>query len=236
MLAPSRELSAKRVKTEFTSGIMRRVMLEIKSAVLVESCSMPQGMYRVRSRRRWGVWVTGVGEFTNVDSTDNAAGYYLQTGGVTVGVDYRVFPFFAIGFTGGYAHTNADLANGGNIEVNNGTLGLYATAFENGFYLDTAVTGGPSGYNTRRTALLGSANGNTGGGGLNVLVAAGYEWKKGGLSIGPTANFQFTYVGFSAFTESGSLAPLRFPDQNSESERTAFGAGAEAGEQFRWLC
>ena len=88
------------------------------------------------------------------------------------------------------------------------------------------MTGGPSGYNTRRTALLGSANGSTDGGDFNVLVAAGYDWKKGALSIGPTANFQYTYVGFSGFTESGSLAPLKFPNQNSESERTAFGAKA----------
>jgi outer membrane autotransporter protein len=175
---------------------------------------------------RWGVWVTGIGEFTNVDSTNNAAGYYLQTGGVTLGVDYRVCSNFAIGLTAGYAHTGANLANGGSLEVNGGTLGLYATVFGGGFYLDAAVTGGPSGYDSHRTALLGSANGSTDGGDLNVLVAAGYEWKKGGLSIGPTANFQFTYVGFSGFTESGSLAPLKFPDQNSESERTAFGMKA----------
>jgi outer membrane autotransporter protein len=178
------------------------------------------------AENRWGVWVTGIGEFTNVDSTDNAAGYYLQTGGVTLGVDYRVCSNFAIGFTTGYAHTDASLANGGDIEVNGGTFGLYATAFSSGFYLDTAVTGGPNGYNTRRTALLGSANGNTDGGDLNVLVAGGYDWKKGGLTIGPTANFQFTYVGFSGFTESGSLAPLKFPGQNAESERTAFGMKA----------
>jgi Autotransporter beta-domain len=62
---------------------------------------------------RWGVWVTGIGEFTDVDSTDNAPGYYLQTGGLTLGVDYRVSPNLAIG----------------NLKVNGGTLGRYATAF-----------------------------------------------------------------------------------------------------------
>jgi outer membrane autotransporter protein len=175
---------------------------------------------------RWGVWVTGVGEFTSIDSTDNAAGYYLETGGFNLGIDYRICSNFAIGFTTGYAHTDASLANGGNIDVNGGTFGLYATAFGNGFYLDTAVTGGPSGYNTQRSALLGSANGNTDGGNFNILVAGGYDWKKGALTIGPTANFQFTYVGFSSFTESGSLAPLKFPSQNAESERTAFGMKA----------
>jgi outer membrane autotransporter protein len=172
---------------------------------------------------RWGVWVTGNGEFTSIDSTENAAGYYLQTGGVSLGVDYRLCSNFAIGFTTGYAHTDAGLDNGGNIDVNGGTFGFYATAFGNGFYFDNAITGGPNGYNVNRTALLGSASGNTDGGEFNVLVAGGYDWKKGGLSIGPTASFQYTYVGFTSFTESGSLAPLKFPSQNAESERTAFG-------------
>jgi outer membrane autotransporter protein len=175
---------------------------------------------------RWGVWVTGIGEFANVDSSNGAAGYDIQTGGVTLGVDYRVCSIFAIGFTAGYANINADLPNGGNLDVNAGTLGLYATVFASGFYADAAVTGGPSGYDSRRTALLGSANGNTDGGDFNVLVAAGYDWTKGGLSIGPTASFQYTYVGLNGFTESGSIAPLKIDSQNVESERTAFGMKA----------
>ncbi len=175
---------------------------------------------------RWGVWVTGIGEFTNVDSTNDAAGYDIRSGGVTLGVDYRFTSCFAIGLTAGYANINADLPDGGNLDVNAGQLGLYATAFGSGFYADAAVTGGPSGYDSRRTALLGSASGNTDGGNFNVLIAAGYDWQKGGLSIGPTANFQYSYVGFSSFNESGSLAPLKFPSQNAESERTAFGMKA----------
>ncbi len=175
---------------------------------------------------RWGVWVTGIGEFANVSSTNEAAGFDIQTGGVTFGVDYRVCSIFAIGLTAGYANINADLPNGGNLDVNSGQLGFYATLFGNGFYADADLTGGPSGYDTRRTALLGSANGNTDGGNFNVLIAAGYDWKKDGLSIGPTANFQFTYVGLGGFTESGSIAPLKVDSQNAESERTAFGAKA----------
>jgi autotransporter-associated beta strand protein len=175
---------------------------------------------------RWGVFLTGLGEFTNVDSTSNAPGYDVDTGGFTLGVDYRLTPNFAIGLFGGYAHTNVNLVGGGNIDVNAGKIGAYATIFGNGFYLDAAVSGGPSGYDTRRVALQGNASGSTDGADLNVLVAGGYDWKVGNLSIGPTASFQFSYVGLDSFTETGSLAPLKFPDQNTESERTAFGAKA----------
>ena len=177
-------------------------------------------------QNRWGVFVTGIGEFTDVDSTFNASGYDLATGGFTTGIDYRIGSHFAIGLTGGYAYTHADLVNDGSIAVNGGKLGLYATAFGSGFYLDTAVIGGLNGYDTRRTALQGTASGDTVGGDLNVLVAAGYDWKKGGLSIGPTASFQYTLVGFGDFTESGSLAPLAYPSQHAESFRTAFGMKA----------
>jgi outer membrane autotransporter protein len=175
---------------------------------------------------RWGFFVTGLGEFINVDSTPNANGYDVNTGGITLGVDYRVTPYFAVGLLGGYAHNNVSLVGGGNIDVNGGTFGAYATLFGDGFYLDTAVTGGPNGYDTHRTALQGSASGSTEGGDINVVVSAGYDWKHGNFSIGPTASFEFGYVGLDGFSETGSLAPLKFPDQNTESETTAFGARA----------
>ena len=188
--------------------------------------SGPAPVFAPVPENRWGIFATGLGEFTNVDNTFNARGYDLATGGFTMGIDYRIGSHFAIGLTGGYAYTHADLFNGSRIKVNGGKLGLYGTAFASGFYLDTAVVGGLSGYDTRRTALEGSASGETLGGDLNVLVAAGYDWKKGGLTIGPTANFQYTLVGFGDFSESGSLDPLAYPSQNAESFRTAFGMRA----------
>jgi uncharacterized protein with beta-barrel porin domain len=175
---------------------------------------------------RWGFFATGLGEFTDVSTADGARGFNLRTGGVTLGVDYRISSNFAIGLTGGYAHTGIDLAGNGSIDVDGGTGGFYATAFGNGFYVDTSVSGGASTYDTHRTALLGTANGSTDGANLNVLVAGGYDWTQGALTIGPIASFQYTYVGLNSFTESGSLAPLRFGDQSVDSIRTALGIKA----------
>jgi uncharacterized protein with beta-barrel porin domain len=172
---------------------------------------------------RWGVFVTGVGEFTNAGNTPNATGYDVHTGGFTTGVDYRVTPFLAVGLTAGYAHSTVNLNAGGDIDVNSGKFGVYATAFNQGFYLDTAISGGPGGYDSQRTALQGTASGSTNGGDFDFLVAAGYDRKVGVLTIGPIASFQLSYIGINAFSESGSLAPLKFPDQNFESERTGFG-------------
>ena len=192
------------------------------------------------------MFVTGIGDFVKVADTPNAPGFYLRTGGVTAGVDYRVGSNFVIGLTAGYSHTGGDLTENGSLDINNEIIGLYATAFSGGFYLDTALTGNLSQYDTQRTAPLvdlmngqakaiGSrtASGSTDGFNLNVLVAGGYDWKIGYLSIGPTAEFQYIHISVDGFTESGPSVPqpeavlkLKINDQHPESIRTAFGMKA----------
>jgi outer membrane autotransporter protein len=137
----------------------------------------------------------------------------------------------------------------GRVWVNGGKLGLYATFFQNeplaaaptmskdsskeapapalsiakGFYADAAVFGGYNSYDTRRSALQGEARGDTDGGEVNALFGIGYDFKKGGLTFGPTATFNYTYVGLNGFTEHGSLAPLNVHGSDGESLRSAFG-------------
>ena len=176
--------------------------------------------------RRWGFFVTGVGEFTKLGDTSNARGYDLTTGGFTLGVDYRLTPNFALGLMAGYANTGIDLSRNGRITVDGGKLGIYATWFTGGFYADAAVSGGLNGYETRRTALRGTARGSENGGEINALFATGYDWKNGGLTVGPTASFQYTHIGLGDFTENGSLAPLTYGSQRAESLRSAVGAKA----------
>jgi outer membrane autotransporter protein len=169
---------------------------------------------------RWGVFLTGMGDFTSVGSHD---GYDLTTGGFTLGVDYKLTPHLAIGVLAGYAGTGTDLPNSGRIFVNSGTVGLYGTYFQGGFYVDTAVSGGYNGYDSRRSGFGGDARGSTDGGQLDVLFATGYDFKFGSLTIGPTATFQYTDVKIDGFSERGSLAPLNVGSQSSDSLTSAFG-------------
>jgi outer membrane autotransporter protein len=200
---------------------------------------------------RWGVFLSGTGEWVSVGNTYNARGYDLTSGGFTLGIDYKVTPNFAVGLAAGYTGSSADLTDRGRVYVNGGKLGLYATFFQNeqvspapttskdakevqapsyniakGFYADVAVFGGYNSYDTRRSALQGEARGDTEGGELNVLFGTGYDFKKGNLTFGPTASFNYTYLGTDAFTEHGSLAPLNIHGGKGESLRTAFGIKA----------
>src|SRR4029450_10608216 len=52
-------------------------------------------------QNRWGFFVTGIGEFTKVDDTSVAHGYYLPTGGVSFGADNLGSQEFVIGGNGG---------------------------------------------------------------------------------------------------------------------------------------
>ncbi len=173
--------------------------------------------------KRWGAFLSGSGEWVSVGNTDNARGYDLTSGGFTLGVDYKVCPNFAIGLAAGYTGTSIDLTDNGRVWVNGGKIGLYATTFAGGWYADAAAFGGYNSYDFRRSALEGEARGDTDGGELNVLVGTGYDFKAGGLTFGPTASFNYTYVGTSDFTEHGSLAPLNIHGGKGESLRTAFG-------------
>lgn len=192
----------------------------------VEEKSSPRYM-QPSAGNRWGVFVTGTGEFANVGDEDlNARGYDITTGGVTLGLDYRVTNNFAIGLAGTYAHSNVDLVGDGHIDADGGKLALFATFFTREFYFEGAATGGLTNYDTRRGALLGDANGSTDGAEFHGLVAAGYDWTIGCFTFGPTASFQYSYIDFNSFTESGSLAPLHYPDQNEDAERSAVGLRA----------
>jgi outer membrane autotransporter protein len=175
---------------------------------------------------RWGVFVTGAGEFASVGDTSNARGYDMTTAGFTLGVDYKVTPHFVIGLAAGYDNSSADLAEGGRMTVDGGKFALYSSYFTGGFYADAAVQGGYNSYETSRSALEGTARGSTDGGEFSAIFGTGYDFKKGGLSFGPTANFGYTYLGLGSFTERGSLAPLSFGNQHQDSITSTFGAKA----------
>ena len=71
---------------------------------------------------------------------------------------------------------------------------------------------------------MGDALGSTDGYELNGFLGAGYDWKMNSWTFGPVGTIQYTYIDFNSFTETGSLAPLHFPDQNEDSVRSTVGA------------
>jgi outer membrane autotransporter protein len=172
---------------------------------------------------RWGVWMTGFGDFVNVDGDGNAHGYDFTTGGVSLGIDYRITDQLAIGAMGDYSHTWTALQPSGHIDVDSGRGGLYATWFSHGMYLNGAIYGGHNNYDSSRAALGGLATGGTEGAEWSTFVSGGYDFHFSALSIGPIASLQYTDVGIDSFGEKGSLAPLQIHSDSAESLRSDVG-------------
>jgi outer membrane autotransporter protein len=172
---------------------------------------------------RWGVWVTGFGDFVNVDGDGNAQGYNFTTGGVSLGIDYRITDQLAIGIMGDYSHTWTSLNPGGHIDVDSGRGGVYATWFSHGIYINGAIYGGHNNYDSGRAGLGGLANGSTQGAEWSTFIGGGYDFHCGQLTVGPIASLQYTDVGVDSFDEKWSLAPLAIHSGSAESLRSDFG-------------
>jgi subtilase-type serine protease len=172
---------------------------------------------------RWGVWVTGFGDFVDVDGDGNAQGYNFTTGGVSVGIDYRIGDQLAIGAIGNYFHAWTSLNPSGHIDVDSGASGLYATWFNHGIYVNGAIYGGHNNYDSSRSSLGGLASGSTQGSEWSAFIGAGYDLHFGLLTIGPIASLQYTDVGIDSFSEKGSLAALDIHSGSAQSLRSDVG-------------
>ena len=172
---------------------------------------------------RWGVWVTGFGDFVNVDGDGNAQGYNFTTGGVSLGIDYRITDQLAIGVMGDYSHTWTSLNPSGHIDVDSGRGGVYATWFNHGIYLNGAIYGGHNNYDSSRASLGGLASGSTEGSEFSTFIGGGYDFHFGPLIVGPIASLQYTDVGVDSFGEKGSLALLDVHSGSAESLRSDVG-------------
>jgi autotransporter-associated beta strand protein/YVTN family beta-propeller protein len=176
------------------------------------------------AENRWGVFVTGNGDFVNVNGESNSPGYNFTTAGVTIGIDYRLTDHFAVGIAGGYAYTDNNLVNSGRATVNSARGGVYATYFTGGFYLNAYAGGGYNNYDVRRAGLQGFATGSTDGAEFNGFFGAGYDFRLSShVTLGPIASLQYTAVHLSGYQENGSLAPLDIQGDTQESLRSNLG-------------
>jgi outer membrane autotransporter protein len=190
-------------------------------------------VYTPSADNRWGVFVTGSGDFVTVSNDDfNARGYDITTGNFTVGADYRLCDHFAIGIDAGYSRSTADLVDNGRVDVDGGKIGAYATVFGKGlfgskFYIDGSVGGGMNDYDMRRTGLQDVfVRGNTDGTEFNAMISYGSDWTFGCFNVGTWSTVQYTNVSIDEFTETGSLAPLEIQDQDENSFRATTGVRA----------
>ena len=79
------------------------------------------------------------------------SGYNNNAGGFLVGADYRLSENFAAGLFAGYEYSYAKYNDGSSTQGNSALFGLYGSyTHEAGYYADAVVSGGYTGFQTRR--------------------------------------------------------------------------------------
>jgi len=172
----------------------------------------------------WGVYLMTLGEFVNLSGDNNSQGYYLSGGGLTVGIDRRVNDQFVVGGAVSYISSDVGLNTNGDISADSGVVQLYAVWYHQGLHLEGMLAGSTTSYNTKRGGLNGAAKGSTDGDAWSGLLNGGYDWQSGPWSFGPQVGVQYESAGIDAFTEKGSMAPLKIESQSADAVYTQVGA------------
>jgi len=175
---------------------------------------------------RWGFFISGTGEVVDVESTSAARGSSFDTGGLTVGADYRVNDHLVVGTALSYSNINADLNLGGSLESNSGQANLYGTYYDRGFYVNAIAGGGLGSVETRRLTVGGYARGDTNTTGVNATVGTGYDHKFGAFRVGPVASLRYARIGLDGFAEEGALGAMYIDSQSHDSVQSAVGLQA----------
>jgi len=172
----------------------------------------------------WSIYLDGGGEFVDVSSTTNAAGYNLSSGDLTVGLDRWLNKQLVVGGALSYDSSSVGLTGSGHIDLKSYLGEVYAAWFAQGLHIEAMAGGGLDSYDTRRQGLQGVAKGNTHGLDWNGLLGGGYDWQNGSWSYGPQLVVQYMSASIDPFTEKGSLAPLHIESQTQDSLHTQLGA------------
>jgi outer membrane autotransporter protein len=199
-----------------TSTLSTRTHTDSKGGLAEET-------YTTQATNPWNFFFEGTGGSADVDGDSNASGYDFDSTGGMLGADMRVNDGLVIGILGSYANSDANLVNGGSIDAESYSVAAYATVYKNGYFLDALIGAGFNSYDTRRSSLLGYAEGNPDGWQLNTMLNTGYDFHRGKWTLTPNASIAYTRVSLDSFDETGSLTPLSYPTQDQNSLRSELG-------------
>jgi outer membrane autotransporter protein len=183
----------------------------------------PQDLFEQTVNNSWAVYIEPVIQFADVRGDANASGYNQSGLGITVGLDRRVNEQMVFGGAASYIGNDVSLSHGGDISADSGFVQFYGVWFSRGLHLEGMLGAGVNSYDTSRQALQGKATGNADAFIWTGLLGGGYDWQNGPWSFGPQAVVQYECASVDAFTETGSMAPLRIDSHSEDALYTQLG-------------
>jgi len=177
----------------------------------------------------WNSWVMLNGEFSNTRGFSGSRNYRNNAGGFLAGADYDFGGHLVTGLFAGYEYSYAKYDGGSKTEANSALFGAYASyATDSGYYVDGIVSGGYTGFQTRRSIQFSTidrtADADPNSGQFSASINLGKDFEIGKFTLGPIAGLQYTYVGIGGFTETGADSlDLALGQQNANSLRSNLG-------------
>ncbi|MFC5569283.1 putative Ig domain-containing protein [Lysobacter yangpyeongensis] len=182
------------------------------------SALMPQD----HGKSRFGVWTGGNVSFGDDDSRRDGDGFEFETGGVSLGADYRLTPAFAFGGGLGYGRDVTDIGEDGTrSEGRARSLAAYASYHPgSAVYLDALLGYQWLSFDTRRhvEATDGRVHGDRDGSQWFGSLAASYEHRDETRTIAPYLRLDVARATLDPYTEQGDpIYALHYGEQDVDS-------------------
>ena len=220
--------------------------LEWPTGLLADATPTQTGMAVSGSGGLWadgrlGMFANGRVAFGAQDTTSNQAGFDFDSGGLTLGADYRYTEQIVLGGSLGYATTSSDFtAQRGDLSTDGLVLSFYGSYYTpKSYFLDWIASYGTSNYDTRRNIIYSgvntSAQGSTDSRQLGISVNAGVDINRGVLLLSPYLRLEYSEIGVNGYTEQGGAGwALGYKDQTLRSLTTTLGGRASWALSQRW--
>lgn len=167
---------------------------------------------------RWNSFSNLEYSFGDHDGTTYTPAHDISMIGWLAGADYRLSSDVVVGVSLGYLKSKNDyFTNTGELELDGYSLsGLGVWYILPSWYVDGLARIGWNEYNTNRPTSGGIAHGDSDGAQFTLSLGSGYEFHRGGLSMGPRVRFKYTKANIDAYREHGPAA-LVYEDQDIQS-------------------
>lgn len=185
-------------------------------------------MDRTREGTPNGLHFKVLGQSGRVDTHDGFNGYDNSTRGAFGGYDRMLTDRMIAGINLGYADSSIDFLDTGKSRADqeNFTGGLYATWFNNGWYVDTTLAGAYSNTDVKRQIpFLGrTASSDTNGHTLGAKAAGGHRFSLGQAWLTPMVSMEYMRQHQDGYTETGAGAANLWVDElDTDSLETGLG-------------
>ncbi|HOW56780.1 MAG TPA: autotransporter domain-containing protein [Smithellaceae bacterium] len=185
--------------------------IEERPALLVAGKDMMFSRPAAAEKNKSGAWAQVFGALLHQGQRDSVSGYDAQMGGITAGLDRRLYNRVLAGASFGYAQNWIKSSSAGTETIADSYQGnLYGSLAINDYYLNTIFSFGYNLYDSSRHISFGGidrqAKSSYSGNQYSGYLEGGRKFNFAGLDITPLFSLQYLQLQLNGYSESGAGA------------------------------